>query len=290
MTGAEILTNRGRWGSADERGTLNFITPEASARGAAEVRTGLSVSLAYPVTPVPLAAPVPFGANPMPAGVMQVMTYTGSPSKAMVDLLVINTHHASVTHIDALAHVPIDGQVYPGVDLDAAVVRGTVAHGSTTAFAAGLTTRGVFLDLASSGRVEAGREITSADLDAAEERSGLHVESGDALALRAGWDVGASIGQTVPVLTLDAVGWLARREISLYLGDVGDPPPIRPGIVMALHGVALPQLGLPLIDNPDLSGLAEMCARTGRNAFLLALAPLRIHGLTGVPVNPLAIF
>jgi hypothetical protein len=36
--------------------------------------------------------------------------------------------------------------------------------------------------------------------------------------------------------------------------------------------------------------LAAVCAELGRYTFLLTVAPPRIHGLTGVPVNPLAIF
>jgi hypothetical protein len=32
-----------------------------------------------------------------------------------------------------------------------------------------------------------------------------------------------------------------------------------------------------------------VCAELSRYSFLLTIAPPRIHGLTGVPVNPLAI-
>jgi len=37
---AKRVSNWGRWGAADQRGTLNFITPEAVQRGAAAVRRG----------------------------------------------------------------------------------------------------------------------------------------------------------------------------------------------------------------------------------------------------------
>ena len=40
------LTNWGRWGADDERGTLNLITPEKRRQAAALVREGISVSLA----------------------------------------------------------------------------------------------------------------------------------------------------------------------------------------------------------------------------------------------------
>lgn len=41
------LSNRGRWGEDDERGTLNLITPDAVVRAAALARSGITVSLAH---------------------------------------------------------------------------------------------------------------------------------------------------------------------------------------------------------------------------------------------------
>lgn len=48
-------------------------------------------------------------------------------------------------------------------------------------------------------------------------------------------------------------------------------------------------LGMPLIDAANVDELAAVCADVLRYSFLLTIAPPRIHGLTGVPVNPLAI-
>ncbi|WP_218920430.1 hypothetical protein [Lentzea guizhouensis] len=39
---ADFPSNWGRWGDADQLGTVNLITAEARARGAAQVRTGCS--------------------------------------------------------------------------------------------------------------------------------------------------------------------------------------------------------------------------------------------------------
>ena len=47
---------------------------------------------------------------------------------------------------------------------------------------------------------------------------------------------------------------------------------------------------LPLIDAAKVDDLAAVCAQLSRYSFLLTVAPPRIHGMTGVPVNPLAIF
>ena len=45
---AERVSNRGRWGDDDQRGTLNFITPDAVRRGVAAVKRGVSFSLSIP--------------------------------------------------------------------------------------------------------------------------------------------------------------------------------------------------------------------------------------------------
>ena len=55
------LSNWGRWGQDDDRGTLNYIRPEHIQAAARLVRTGRSVSLSLPVNTI--AGPD----NPRPA-------------------------------------------------------------------------------------------------------------------------------------------------------------------------------------------------------------------------------
>jgi hypothetical protein len=49
-------------------------------------------------------------------------------------------------------------------------------------------------------------------------------------------------------------------------------------------------MGLWLVDNCQLEDLAAACERHGRWEFQLTIAPLRFNGVTGSPVNPLALF
>ncbi|MFL4910002.1 cyclase family protein [Streptomyces sp. MMS24-I2-30] len=286
----EFPSNWGRWGADDELGTLNLITEEARARGAAEARTGRAVSLAQPIQPAPLVsgpfAPTTRDVSP----VQQLMQYTGG-APATADMMLVANHHVRSTHLDALGHQIVDGQVYPGRPLAQSVTPAGVLHGSTAAFAAGIATRGVLLDLASDGPLPTGHPITSADFEAAEARQGVRLESGDALVVRCGWVYAIDPARPMPGISLDAVRWMHRRGVSLYAGDLGDAhPPLDPAVPGPLHRVALPLLGMPLIDVAELTELAAVCAESNRYAFLLTVAPPRIHGLTGVPVNPLAIF
>ncbi|WP_208322116.1 cyclase family protein [Paramicrobacterium fandaimingii] len=286
-----LPSNWGRWGIDDEIGTLNLITDDVRARAVAEARVGTSVSLAMPVDPASMMGG-PF-APPTPSSppVLQAMLYTGAPPMAMAEVLIMSPHHAGLTHLDAVVHVPVDGEIYPGRPLADAVDAGGVRHGSTAAFADGVVTRGVLLDLSPGSRLPSAHPVTGADFDAAERRIGVHVEPGDALVVRGGWSATRDMGEPMPGMTLDAIAWMHERDVAVYAGDIGDAhPPVDRQLPMPLHQVGLARLGMPLVDLADVDELSTVCDGLGRWTFLLTLAPLRLRGATGVPVNPLAIF
>lgn len=285
----DLPDNWGRWGADDELGTLNNITDEVRARAAAEVRTGRWVSLAQPITPNPMIsspfAPTTVDVSP----VQQMMSHTGVGVAA--DLMLVTNHDASSTHLDALSHWSYNGEVYPGRPRAEAVTPAGVTHGSTTAFAAGIVTRGVLFDLAVDGPLPAGHAVTSHDFEQAEKRQGVEVGSGNALVVRTGWTSRNIPGTRSPGISLDAVRWMHGRGVAIIASDRGDAfPPLEPGEPAPLHGVALGRLAMPLIDAAEVEELAALCAELGRHSFLLSIAPPRIHGLTGVPVNPIALF
>src|SRR3546814_745119 len=99
------VSNWGRWGADDQRGTLNHIGPDEIARAAALVREGRTVSLsrAFPTQP---------GAeNPRPA--QHFMMVTGEDRQAphlpgmeaSFDYIGIAFHGLVCTHLDALCHI-----------------------------------------------------------------------------------------------------------------------------------------------------------------------------------------
>jgi hypothetical protein len=57
---------------------------------------------------------------------------------------------------------------------------------------------------------------------------------------------------------------------------------------LPIHSIAIPYMGLPLLDNANFDPLAEACAAANRYEFLLTIAPLVVLGGTGSPVNPIA--
>jgi len=292
VTGEPALpSNWGRWGVDDERGTLNLITDQVRAAAVAEARTGRVVSLSRSVPASPLVAGPRAALGAPSVCAMQAAMYTGADPRALAELLIIMTHSPELTHFDSLAHQVLDGQVYPGRPLvDSANAVG-VQHGSTAIFADGVVTRGVLLDLAPGGAVAEGYGVTGADLDDAAIRGGAQVRPRDAIVVRAGWDYAASRHLRLPGMTLDAVAWMHDHDVAVYAGDIGDAhPPIDPTVPGPLHRIALPRLGMPLIDVADPTALAAASALERRSTFLFAAAPLRLEAASGVPVNPLAIF
>ena len=287
------LSNWERWGPEDQLGCLNYITPAVRAAAVAEARTGQAVSLARPVHPVPLAAgPFAVTTAPVPAAVSQAMTFTGSPPQALTDLLVVNTHHAALTHLDALGHIPADGRIYPGRPIAEVATSTGLSHASTSAFAGGILTRGVLADLAPGEGLPPGHPVVGADQGAALAPDAVTVEPGDALVVRGGWDIAAAVGtRPTPGITVDAVAWMHDHRISLYLGDIGDAhPALDARNPLPLHQIGLARLGLLLVDNIAVEELAATAGTLRRHRFLLALSPIPIHGATGVPVAPMAIF
>jgi hypothetical protein len=59
---------------------------------------------------------------------------------------------------------------------------------------------------------------------------------------------------------------------------------------MPIHTGTLVMMGVHLIDNADLDGLAEKCARDGRYEFMFSLLPLVLERGTASPANPVALF
>ena len=167
----------------------------------------------------------------------------------------------------------------------------------------GVVSRGVLLDIprARGARwLEPGDRVRRAELEAAERAASLRVEQGDVLLVATGRDARrAALGPWDPVgvglagLHPDCIPWLHERRIAVLGSDgVSDPLPASgvPGWPIPVHQCCLVAMGVHLLDNLALAELAEACAARRRYEFLFVVAPLRVEGGTGSPVNPLAIF
>ena len=162
----------------------------------------------------------------------------------------------------------------------------------------GLVTRGILVDMPRLKGVpylEPGTKLYQEDIEAWEEQAGVTLGTGDALLLRTGrWARRAELGATRGMSGWDAsvMPFMAERDIALLGADsVHEAPDSVPGLGFnPIHRFAIVARGMNLLDNLDLEALAETAASLNRWEFMLVVAPLRVPGGTGSPVNPIAIF
>jgi kynurenine formamidase len=294
----ESLSNWGRWGADDDRGTLNLLTPACVAAAAALVREGASVSLSLPLNTTPAIH------NPMPADHhMTLLAELGAetePVHFLKDYVGLDFHNEGHTHIDALCHVGYQGRLYNDRPEEAVTADGAAVN-SIEVLKDGLIGRGVLLDIPGVRRVswlEPGEHVFEADLEAAEREQGVTVGSGDVLLVRTGH--GLRLAELGPWNTPAAKAGLhptAMRFVGLrgvaVLGCDGNndtAPSSTEGVDFPIHALALAAMGVHLLDYLALDELLAACERIGRWEFMLATAPLRIIGGTGSPLNPIAVF
>jgi len=284
------LSNAGRWGPDDERGTLNFVTAQETRRAAGLIRSGRVVAAGHPFNMEPTPA--------KPRAGYHRMLFRENGTSAC-DAVMIECHGYEITHIDALAHVSMDGTTYNGRPFSQVITRDGLRFCSVMPLADGIATRGVLLDLARSQDrdwLDRGEEITPADLERAEEWEGLTVGRGDALVVRTGLE--ARERETGPLppdvrtgLGVDCIEWLYRREVAIFGGDCFDKLPSGdPLYSHPLHSVGIARMGLVLVDHIAVEELSAACVEEARWEFFFTVAALRIPGATGSPVNPLCIF
>jgi kynurenine formamidase len=277
---------------------LNHLGAAEALAAARLVRTGRPVSLSrdFPVEPGP--------ENPWPAHHHMVIA-GDDPCVPGVDGLEVSTdyigiafHGMASSHLDALCHVFQGGQMYNGHP--ATDVKSTGARRNTVmTLREGVVGRGVLLDVPRAlgvAFVDANHLTTVEELEKTEAAQGVKVGKGDIVLIRLGRDVRRQSVADQAVAGLDpaVAAWLHERRAAVLGGDgVHDPIPsgrCAPDWPMPIHMVGLVSMGLHLLDNLDLEAVSEACVEADRWEFLLTLAPLRIPGGTGSPLNPIAMF
>jgi kynurenine formamidase len=209
-------------------------------------------------------------------------------------------HGYGTSHIDALCHIFNDGKLYNGYAIETVGARGARELGIHE-LRDGVVSRGVLLDVARARGVaflEPGEPIWIDDLERAEADSGVQVAEGDVLLLHTGrWRCREQRGpwrahERLAGLDASCLPWLhARGVAALGCDGVSDVLPSRiPEVTLPIHSVAIVAMGLHLIDNLDLTRLADVCAEESRWEFLLTVAPLVLTRGTASPVNPIAVF
>ncbi|HUZ24230.1 MAG TPA: cyclase family protein [Streptosporangiaceae bacterium] len=282
----------GRWGPEDELGALNLIGAPEVLRGLAAARDGTVLSLAAPIVSGQGTGIV---GRPDPAHYM--LRDGGDYAAGLAeragfgfadDVVTLATH--GVTHVDALAHVWRDGQLYNGFSAGTVSSRGAARLGVDKM--APIVTRGVLVDCAPGGDRDARDRVHVDELTRLLAAADVGLLPGDALLVRTGWLPAFAAGRvdaaSWPGLDGDCGPWLAERGVVLVGADnvaVEAYPSGDPACQVPLHVELLRGHGVYLSELMDLDALAA----SGRSTFLFVLAPLPLAGAVGSPVAPIAV-
>jgi kynurenine formamidase len=292
------LSNWGRWGQQDQRGTLNLITPPRLAAAAALVRHGRSFDLS-----IRLGRDGPQPPGGMRINPLHLMSATGHeavhPGGARIaDDYVVLPLQAG-TQWDGLSHIHYDGLLYNGYDAGLITAAGAARNSVDTL--GSIAGAAVLLDIARLKGVAAlddGCVIGPADLTAAEHAQGTAVQPGDMVLIRTGQLLryrsggAAAYAGDEPGIGLACCAWLHDHDVAAVASDnhgIEVLPGEDPAQFLPVHCVLIRDLGMPLGEIWDLEALAADCAQDGAWRFFLAAPVLRVTGAVGSPVTPIAV-
>ena len=306
---AAKVSNVGRWGADDVRGTANFINSAKRRRASLLIRTGETFSLSQPFdmdgpqrgwrrrtnpvhTMLDTGADAALGNQGFPHGIGGADDVIAMPLQCS-------------TQWDGLGHIFDHGRAWNGRAAEKTVTSdGDLVTGIQTV-ADVLVSRGVLLDVGRAvgegGELPDGYAITTDDLERtiAAQGPSARITRGDIIVVRTGqltrarrngW--GEYAGGPAPGLSFTTAEWLHGAEIAAIATDTWGFE-VRPNEFDAafqpLHQVAIPNMGLFLGEMWDPDHLALACAADRVYDFFLTAAPLPITGAVGSPVNPIAV-
>jgi kynurenine formamidase len=295
---------RSPWGAHDEIGTLNMMTPASRAavlsRLDGERLYDLSVEYfvgmpswyllgdpryQYWLTHSPRGTAVD---DPVKVGAAgnAAVAYTG-------DAISMYTHTG--THIDALNHFGVFGEVWNGFKADDHLGDRGWRKTGVEKFPP-IVGRGVLIDVA---RLKGTRalpdsyRITREDLRAALAAQRTSLQPGDVVLIRGGrmsaWPDGDGYILNQPGLSLDAARWLAEEHQAMVIGGDNlslEHFPVDPGTNwIPVHTYLLAERGIPIIEVANL----EELSRDRVYEFAFIAASLRLRGASAAPFRPIAI-
>jgi kynurenine formamidase len=285
-----------RW--PNDRGALNLITPEATMRGVRAAREGLTIPCARSIETVD-----PANSEDIAAKHFMIHCKVEGRTNGTDEQINFRVHGMINTHIDSLAHVGFHGYGFNGKRYSEMVNLENGASVCDITDMLGITTRGVFLDVARRRGVDGlkpGELVLPEDLTPMVDR----LEPGDAAVIRTGVTLtGGKTGTLgrdgkpnphypIAGFHADCIELLASKDISLLASDSPSdtyPTPLGKVCGSPVHTLCLVFYGITLVHNMDLEILGHKCAEKNRDDFLFTVAALNMRHATGSPCSPVAI-
>jgi hypothetical protein len=301
------LSNWGRWGKEDERGTFNLVTPEKTKQALQLVKDGVVVSLARFASLERAVDDFNFGET------RHEMWYgTAGPPRPGVprgalDTISYGLHDGTNSHLDALCHYTLlhEGKVVVYNGHPSATEKGCSYNG-VDRMGPGFATRAILVDMPLMKNVrwlDPHTPIYVEDLEAWEKYANVRIGRGDVLLIRTGrWALRAAQGPWLHAreaagLHASVMPWLKLRDIALLGSDaVNDVQPS--GIVggsgeaanRPVHLISIAVMGMPLVDNGYFEDAAREAAARKRWEFFMTVQLTNLQGGTATNFNALGIF
>jgi kynurenine formamidase len=300
----EHVNNWGRWGSDDELGTLNYITPEKRISASHLVRRGVTFSLSLPLDRFGLQPPMDMRLNPqhvMLTSGSDLLTGTQPGQKGghgYADDMIIMALQAA-THWNALSHMFYDYHMYNQRHCSLVNSAGALKNSIAVA-AASIVSRAILLDFPRTLEVPwllEDHAITVKEIEDTLARQNMRVEPGDILLFRTGHmtrflalgDWSEYTYTNAPGPSLEVLLWLHENQIAAVASDTWafEAVPSKTSLWLPMHAVGIVYMGLMLGENFLLDEWAADCATDGVYEAFICAGPIPFSRAVGAPVNPI---
>lgn len=291
------VSNWGRWGDDDQRGTVNLLTAERIKDALSAVVDGDIHALG-----VALGSPGPQIGNPRRFDPLHYLITLPTENiregavGAADDVLMLPLQAG--TQWDSLAHIAHEGRLYGGRPATSVTAGEGALAGAITTVSSSVAGRAVLVDVARFRGVDylkPGYAIGSDELSDVLESQGSPVREGDILLVRTGflghcrdadWHEFAGEAPGLHVSTLDFISEHGLAAVASDTSAIEVKPFSVERQTLPFHVVAIVYMGLLLGEIFDLDALASACAADGRYEGFLTAPPLPVTGGIGSPINP----
>lgn len=289
-----------QWGADDQAGASNSQTPDKAKQAADLITEGRVIPLARTYEAgMPLFGDRAFalrGTGGLAGGPVGDNGVVWNDDFLATEIGQVGTQFDGLGHIGV--HDAEEGAVFYGGRKSGDV------HGSYGLKALGMEhvkpffTRGVLVDLEGykDGMLDAGYEVTVADIEGALEQQGIDpasISEGDVVLLHTGWgslwmEDNERFNSGEPGLGIEAGEWLAEKGVAIVGADtwaVEVVPNPDSNQAFPVHQLFLARNGIFIHENVATERLKE----AGVFEFAYAFSPMPLKGGTGVPGNAMAI-
>lgn len=284
-----------RWGKDDQAGASNHMTPKKALEAAKLMKTGNIIPLARVYeAKMPLFGARAFalrGTNGLAGGPV------GDNKVIWMDDFLAAEIGQVGTQFDGLGHIGIGGRDVFYNNLPKEQVFGPTGLSKLgIEHVKPFFTRGVLLDMVQQkgGPMNAGQEISVADLEGAMQKQGLAaLTEGDVVLIHTGWGRhwgtdNATFNSGAPGIGLEAAAWLIKAGVAVVGSDTW-PVEVVPNpnakLAFPVHQELIAKNGIFILENAATERLAT--ARVYEFAYIFA--PMPIKGATGAPGNAIAV-